>query len=151
MDNSMVIFQKYGLVNSSLTYSEIANAFLTLGYTSKAGNTYFSALRIGEGLLIKEDIGEASYGSFLNAVRIFSLKSKTLLAENIFNGKWYSENAVKSVARKMLLDLLKEAHLKGQISFDEDFANRQIDRVLDIAFNEDQRKKLEDNAIKYLK
>lgn len=151
MDNSMVIFQKYGMVNSSLTYSEIANAFLTLGYTSKAGNTYFSVLRIGEGLLIKEDIGEASYGSFLNAVRIFSLKSKTLLAENIFSGKWYSENVVKSAARKMLIDLLKEAHQIEHISFDEDFANRQIDKVLDIAFNEDQRKMLENNTIKYLK
>ena len=36
------------LSGSSLTYNPEKNVFLTLGYTSAAGNTYYGALRLSK-------------------------------------------------------------------------------------------------------
>ena len=81
MTNSIAIFQKHGLVNSNLSYSEVANAFLSTGYTSSAGNTYFNSIRVAEGILIKEDIGNGYKYAFLNGIKIYSIKDKTLIVD----------------------------------------------------------------------
>lgn len=150
MENSMVLFQKYGLANSSCTYSEAANAFLSMGYTSMAGNNYFSAFRFAEGILIKEDIGEASYGSFINCIRIYSIKDKTLLTERSYHAKWYSMQTIENEAIEMLVNFLKEAADRQGINYDKFKAHNIISEVVGKAMREDQRKMLENHSMKYL-
>lgn len=150
MTNSIQLFEKYGLTNSKLSYSEVANAFLTTGYTSIAGNTYFNSIRIAEGILIKEDVGEGWYKTFLNGIKIYSLKDKILLADRSFHNVGYSKNTVQSFANEMLLDVLRDASISNGDVLDEHEANRVIARVLNQAMNEDQKQLLLQQSKKYL-
>jgi hypothetical protein len=152
MSNSIQLFQKFGLVNSQVSYSEIANAFLTSGYVSGLGHTYFSSVRVAEGLLIKDNIGEAHWGTtYLNHVSIYSVKDKVLIAEGNFHALPYSKERVKDIAKRLLLQTLKEAAADSNESLDENEANRIIDKVLNQAMNEDQRQLLIKQTQKYLK
>ena len=45
------------LSGSSLTYNPEKDIYLTMGYTSQAGNTYFRAIRMSKRLAIFYDIG----------------------------------------------------------------------------------------------
>jgi len=150
MSNTLTIFEKHGLVNSNISYSEIANAFLTAGYTSNAGNTYFNSFRFAEGILIKEDVGHGYARSFLNGIKIYSIKDKTLLAEKHFHCAFYSKSLVKHVAKNMLLSVLEDAAANEGYYFDKNKSNQIIDKVLTQAMNEDQRKIMVQQTQKYL-
>lgn len=151
MATSMVLFEKMGLTNSSLTYSEYANAFLSAGFVSRVGNIYYNSIRIAEGVLIKEDVGDAHYGiTFLNCIKIYTIKTKTLITEKHFYGLKYSKNKVRYYAFEMLLDSLRDAHKMSHTYFNEEEAKRQVERVLEMAFNEDQRKVLIENTKRFL-
>jgi len=142
MTNSITIFEKHGLINSNVSYSEVANAFLSTGYTSQEGNTYFNSIRVAEGILIKEDVGVGYARTFLNGLQIYSIKDKTLLVDRTFNCLFYSKQTVKSKAKKMIIDVLREASISQGLYFDENNASSIIDRVLDKAIKEDQREML---------
>ncbi len=147
----MVLFEKMGLAKSNLSYSEYANAFLTSGYTSRVGNTYYNSIRIAEGILIKEDVGDANYGiTFLNGIKIYTIKTKTLISSKSYNGLRYSKQVVRSESFEMLFDTLKEAHKNTNTYFNEFDVKRHINIVLDRAFDEDQRKVLIDNTQRFL-
>ena len=151
MSTSMVLFEKMGLTNSNLSYSEYANAFLTSGYISMVGNTYYNSIRIAEGILIKEDVGDAHYGiTFLNGIKIYTIKTKTLLGSKSYNGLRYSKQVVRSESFKILYETLKEAHKNANTYFNEFEVKRHINLVLDRAFDEDQRKVLIDNTQRFL-
>lgn len=150
MDKTMVIFEKYGLINSTVSYSEMANAFLTTGYTSAAGNTYFNSIRLAEGILIKEDIGVGYAHTFLNGLKIYSIKDKTLIADKAFHSLFYNPLNVTKEAKKMLMNLLEEVASQGNIFFDRLSAERTIDTVLKKAMNNDQRSMIINQAQKYL-
>ena len=68
MNNTLTLLKKNGLINSNISYSSVANAFLSKGYTSTAGNTYFNSIRVAEGILIKEDVGQGYAHTFLNGI-----------------------------------------------------------------------------------
>lgn len=150
MKNETVIFEKYGLMNSTVSYSEVANAFLTSGYTSAAGNTYFNSIRVAEGILIKEDIGEGFAHTFLNGIKIYSIKDKTLIADKTFHTAFYSKLKVKSEAKKMLMELLEDAALQRNIFFDRFSAEKTVEKVLSQAIDFDQRKMVINQAKKHL-
>jgi len=150
MSNSLTLFKKFGLVNSGINYSEVANAFLSTGYTSAAGNTYFNSFRFAEGILIKEDAAQEYARSFLNGIKIYSVKDKILLAEKHFHCVFYSKGTVKHHAKKMLLSVLKDAAANDGYHFDQKKANQIIDKVLTQAMNEDQRKIMVQQTQKYL-
>ncbi|MCQ7926304.1 hypothetical protein NP234_24265, partial [Salmonella enterica] len=59
------------LSGSSLTYNEKHNVYLTVGYTSAAGNTYYKALRVSERLGVYYDLGEGYAHTFLNGITLF--------------------------------------------------------------------------------
>lgn len=152
MSNSIQLFQKFGLVNSNVSYSEIANAFLTNGYTSGIGHTYFSTIRVAEGILIKDDIGDAHWGTtYLNNIRIYSIKDKVLIAEGHFHALVYSKEKVREIAKKLLMDTLKNAAGNRNERLNEFEAERVVNKVLDQAMNEDQRQLLIKQTQKYLK
>lgn len=151
MSTSMVLFEKMGLAKSNLTYSEYANAFLTSGYTSMVGNTYYNSIRIAEGILIKEDVGDAHYGiTFLNGIKIYTIKTKTLIASKCYNGLKYSKQTVRSESFELLFETLKEAHRNSNTYFNEFEVKRHINMVLNQAFDEDQRKVLMENTQRFL-
>lgn len=150
MNHSLTIFEKYGLINASVSYSEIANAFLSTGYTSAAGNTYFNAIRLAEGILIKEDIGHGYARTFLNGLRIYSIKDQTLLIDKRFHVKYYSVSTVKLEAKGLLLKFLATAARKEGYSFDARQAGIMIDKILDNAFRTNQLEMLKQQTQKYL-
>jgi hypothetical protein len=150
MSKTKVIFEKYGLMNSNVSYSEVINAFLTSGYTSAAGNTYFNSIRMAEGILIKEDIGEGYARTFLNGIKIYSIKDKTLIADKTFRTVFYSTLKVKSEAKKMLMKLIEDAAIKENTFFDRCIAERVIEKVLNQAVNTDQRAMVINQSKKYL-
>jgi len=150
MTNSMTLFEKYGLVNSKINYSEVANAFHTTGYTSMAGNTYFNSLWFAEGILIKEDVGIGYAYPFLNGLSIYSIKDKTLLADKNFHCVFYSKSTVKYYAKNMLLKMLKKAAKKEGYFFDKKKAKKIIKRILKQAMNENQGELMLKQTQKYL-
>jgi len=139
MNNSTVIFEKYGLINSNVTYSKVANTFLTKGYTSATGNTYFNSIRMAEGILIKEDVGVGYARTFLNGIKIYSTKDKSLIADKTFHSVFYSALKVKNESKIMLIKILEEVAVKDGIYFDLTKAESIIDRLLNNAINTDQR------------
>lgn len=150
MSKIPMIFEKYGLVNSAVSYSEVTNAFLTSGYTSVAGNTYFNAIRMAEGILIKEDIGQGYARTFLNGIKIYSIKDKTLIADKTFHTVFYSPLKVKIEAKKMLMNLLQDAASHEGAYFDRQTTENAIEKILDMAMNNDQRSVAIDQSKKYL-
>lgn len=150
MNNSIAIFEKYGLTNANISFSEVANAFLTSGYTSSAGNTYFNSIRIAEGILIKEDVGIGYARTFLNGLKIYSIKDKTLLADKTFHTVFYSPTMVKNQAKKMLLDVLETAAHNEGYEFDYVSAEILIDKILTDAMNSNQMEVLKQQTKKYL-
>lgn len=150
MTNSITIFQKHGLINSNLSYSEVANAFLSSGYTSRAGNTYFNSVRVAEGILIKEDIGQGYKYTFLNGIKIYSIKDKTLLADKSFHNLIYSKSRIKIEAKQLLLKMLQDASILEGYTFDYHQAEKIVENLLDKALNENQHKIMLAQAKRYL-
>jgi hypothetical protein len=138
MNNSMTLFEKHGLINANISYSEVANAFLTSGYTSSAGNTYFNSVRVAEGILIKEDVGVGYAHAFLNGLKIYSIKDKTLIADKSFNTVYYSASRVKMESKKMLLNVLEIASKNEGYIFDYKSAEVLIEKILTNAINSNQ-------------
>ncbi len=150
MTNSVQLFEQCGLINAKVNYSQVANAFLTTGYTSMAGNTYFNSIRVAEGIIIKEDVGEGWWKTFLNGIKIYSIKDKTLLADRSFHNLGYSKTTVRNHVKEMLINVLRDAAQSKGSYLDEREANRVIDRVLNQAMNEDQRELILQQSQKYL-
>ena len=92
-NNSLALLNKFGLAKTgSFNYSDQSNAFLGNGFTSAAGNTYFNSLRFVEGILVKEDVGQGYSRTFINAIRIYDIKSKDLLCEKSYHCAYYSKS-----------------------------------------------------------
>ncbi len=150
MNNSVANFEKYGLINANISYSEVANTFLTSGYTSSAGNTYFNSIRVAEGILIKEDVGVGYAHSFLNGLRIYSIKDQTLIADKSFHTVYYSVSRVKAESKMMLLDVLQTAATNEGYAFDYFQAEALVDKILNKAIHSNQVEVLRQQTQKYL-
>ena len=149
MSKELVINQ-FGLEKGSLTFSEQANAFLSKGYTSQAGNTYFNALRFAEGIVIKENIGQGYAYPFLNGIRIYSLKDKELIADEYYHCLFYSKSTVKQKVVNLLMGVLRDAAINQGVTLIESEAEKQIERMIDQAININQIEMLEKQGRKYL-
>jgi hypothetical protein len=151
MSNSIAILQKHGLINSYFSYSDVANAFLSSGYTSSAGNTYFNSIRVAEGILIKEDVGQGYAHTFLNGIKIFSIKDKTLLADKSFNNVRYNKTRIKIEAKKLLLKMLVDSSCREGYTLNYTKAEEVIDNLLNRALNENQNDLILKETKQYLK
>jgi len=136
----------FGITKTGISYSESANAFLTPGYTSNAGNTYYSAVRFAEGILIKDDIGEGYAYTFLNGISIYSIKNKELLAARGYFSKIYSKYKVRDEAIDMLLEVLIVAAKREGYQINIDQARETVTKIVDKAMNDDQRNILQLSA-----
>jgi len=104
--------------SAELTFNAGKNIFLTQGYTSMAGNTYYQGVRFSDRIIITQQLGQGYFYAFLNGIRIFGFNGKeaTLIAEKSFNCCVYSDYNVKSESEKLIKEFLKsQAEISGSI------------------------------------
>lgn len=81
-ENSLVL----ATINSALpafagggvSYNDIARMFLTMGWTSLAGNTYLEGMRYSDKIVLKYNIGQGYYYTFLNGISIYAFDGREL-------------------------------------------------------------------------
>ena len=106
------------LSGESLTYNAAKNVYLTLGYTSAAGNMYYKAIRFSEKLAVFYHIGQGYARTFLNGITLFcwdGTKAK-IIGQKFWGGyDWhdFSEYFAKEQSILMLRGFL-EGQLKLQ-------------------------------------
>ena len=120
------------LSGSSVTYNEANNIFLSEGYTSAAGNTYFQGIRLSDRLIIDLQLGQGYRYLFLNGIRIYGYngREKHLIASRNLNCCAFSEKNSCSECEDMIKDYLySQSKLMGQTVDDstlENFAHSLI-------------------------
>ena len=110
------------LSGSTLTYNAEKNLFLTVGYTSAAGNTYFDAIRLSDRIAVYCSIGQGYFYTFLNAIKVFcwdGIKPR-LIGQRSFGGfgNWvcFSESFVRQKTIEIVKDFLHgQTKLAGQV------------------------------------
>lgn len=115
------------LSGESLTYNAAKNVYLTLGYTSAAGNMYYKAIRFSEKLAVFYHIGQGTFRTFLNGITLFcwdGTKAK-IIGQKFWGGcdNWrdFSEYFAKEQSILMLRDFLtSQAKLQGAHVSDQD-------------------------------
>lgn len=138
MSKEIVLSRIMGLSTQSFSFSAPANAFVGNGYTSGAGNHYFSFIRFADGILIKEEIGIGYKYQFINAIRIYSIKDKTLLADSTFHGEIYNPERIKTLAIQMLMQKLRESAALENYRIDETEASKTIRQLVCDAYQVNQ-------------
>ena len=103
------------LSGSSLTYNPEKNVFLTMGYTSNAGNTYYRAIRLSNRLAVYYDLGEGYKYTFLNGITLFAWDGQkaNIIAKKTWGGydwRCFNESDAKNESILMLKD-----YLAGQV------------------------------------
>ena len=113
------------LSGSSLTYNPEKNVYLTLGYTSAAGNTYYKAIRLSDRLAVYYHIGEGHTHSFLNGITLFAWNGQKakVIAQKLWGGynnwRYFNERTAKEESIIMLKDFLAgQAKAMGSIIAD---------------------------------
>ncbi|MCW5925076.1 MAG: hypothetical protein KIS77_22360 [Saprospiraceae bacterium] len=127
-----------GMTNA-VTYRPDQNAFVGTGYTSAAGNTYFSTARLTAAIAIRTDIGIGYARVFLNAIHIYSADGqRRLLAHRDYHCCFYSEQAVMSGAIALLRDLILDSIPADQRAHAEADARLLAERIVREAYTNDQ-------------
>ena len=106
------------LSGESLTYNAAKNVFLTMGFTSAAGNTYYKTVRLSNRLVVYYDLGQGYIHTFLNGIKLFCWDGQkaNLIAQKYWGGSnWcvFSEFFAKEQSILMLKEFL-EGQLKLQ-------------------------------------
>lgn len=117
---------KLPVITGSLwTYIPDKNLFLTRGYTSRAGNTYYQVIQASERLIVCYDIGEGYKHTFLNGIKIFGWNGR--IPQLICSRKWgglewkiFNEKFAKSQTKLMLKN-----HIKTQLLLSGKYADEQ--------------------------
>lgn len=115
MDTSLALIAAKALPalsGSSLTYNAEKNVYLTLGYTSAAGNTYYRAIRLSDRLAVYYHIGQGYAHTFLNGITLFAWNGQkaNIIAQKFWGGcNWrcFNERSAKEESILMLKDFLK--------------------------------------------
>ena len=120
------------------TYNPEKNIYLTMGYTSPVGNTYFKAVRFSDRLAVHYDIGQGYYYMFLNGITLFAWDGTraVIIGKKTWGGSnWcpFSENYAKELTIEMLNNYLKgQALASGQYINEQQllsFSRQMIDDV----------------------
>ena len=117
------------LSGESLTYNDARNVFLTLGYTSAAGNMYYKAIRLSNRLMVYYDLGQGYAYTFLNGIKLFAFDGPkaTLIAQKYWGGSDYrifNEYFAKEQSILMLKSFLEgQLRLQGANVSDQELSN----------------------------
>ena len=127
------------LSGASVTYNPEKNVYLTLGYTSAAGNTYFKAVRFSDRLAVHYDIGEGYAYTFLNGITLFAWDGSkaVIIGTKMWGGcgNWvcFSERFAMEQTILMLKNYLEgQAKAIGQSVSDQQllaFSRQMVDDV----------------------
>jgi hypothetical protein len=86
-------------------YRSDINAFVTQGYTSEAGNSYFDVIRVSSAVVTKIDVGIGYAHTFCNGISIYSADgSKTLLMRRYY----HNYRPTEAVVRAQMIELTAE-------------------------------------------
>ena len=99
------------LSGASVTFNPEKNVYLSLGYTSAAGNSYFKAVRFSNRLAVHFDIGQGYCHTFLNGITLFAWDGQkaVIIGKKMWGGcNWrcFSEQYAKEQTINMLKDYL---------------------------------------------
>ncbi len=131
------------LSGESLTYNAAKNVFLTMGYTSAAGNMYYKAVRLSNRLVVYYDLGQGYAYTFLNGIKLFAFDGAKaqLIAQKNWGGcdyRIFSEQFAKEQSILMLKGFLEgQLKLQGVNVSDQDLTSFARNMV-----EETQRKQL---------
>ena len=134
-----IILKQFGITKENVKYSKKINAFLSNGYTSISGNTYYNVARFAEGILIIEDAGNGHTHTFLNGLKIYSLEKKELIAEVHFSNYIYSNSKVEYHAIKILINALIEAANSNNYLLNINQVRTIVTQTIKNAMKTDQR------------
>lgn len=100
------------LSGNSLTYNAEKNVYLTHGYTSAAGNTYYKVARFSKHLAVLYNIGEGYAHTFLNGITLFCWDNRKakIIAQKFWGGynwKWFTEQFAKEQSILMLKEFIE--------------------------------------------
>lgn len=113
IENRLTLAVKSALpsLGNEVSYNQVANMFLSAGYTSAAGNTYQEGLRLSKYLAVNFSIGHGWYYSFLNGIRLFIWDGNKpkLVMERLFNCYYWSESAARDEVVSMLKEYLRNS------------------------------------------
>ena len=121
------------LSGSSVTYNAQKNIFLTEGYTSAAGNTYFQGIRASDRIAIKYNIGIGYCHTFLNGIEVYGYDGHQtkLVGSRIFNCYFFNENNAKKEAIDIVMNYMKgQAKMLGALIDNDqltDFSAKLVD------------------------
>ena len=107
---------------SLVTYNSRNNIFLSSGYTSAAGNTYFQGLRLSDRIIINYDFGQGYAHLFLNGIRIYGYdgNQKQLISSRSYYSQCFSEQYAKAECQSMVREyLIGQMRLMGSTCINE--------------------------------
>ena len=126
------------LSGEQLTYNAAKNVYLTLGYTSAAGNMYYKAIRVSNRLAVYYELGQGYAHTFLNGIKLFcwdGQKAK-VIAQKSWGGNDYrifNEQFAKEQSILMLKSFLAgQLKIQGAHVSDQDvlsFARNMIEET----------------------
>ncbi|MCQ2218429.1 MAG: hypothetical protein MJZ33_08110 [Paludibacteraceae bacterium] len=99
------------LSGNPLSYNPKKNVYLTLGYTSAAGNTYYKAIRVSNRLAVYYHLGQGYAHTFLNGITLFAWNGQkaNIIAQKFWGGcdwRCFNERTAKEESIIMLKDFL---------------------------------------------
>lgn len=152
MQNSeLQLFQKVGIAQTgNYNYSEIANSFLSDGYTSSAGNTYFNSIWFVDGLAILADIGQGHTWTFLNGLKIINIKDKQLIYDEHFHCYRYNKMSMMLTITNQVSRIIVDSAFKQGLKIDPQEVFNKVQNFIREGFMKDQRYMLNYNSKKFL-
>lgn len=101
---------------SKVTYCASANMYVTSGYTSRAGNTYFQGVQMSDRIVIKYNIGQGYAHTFLNGLQIYGFNGQStfLIGTRSFYNYWYDNSYHQSLALKEAAQIVAD-YLRSQM------------------------------------
>lgn len=121
---------------SRVTYNEKHNIYLSDGYTSAAGNTYFQGIRLNDRLVVKYNFGQGYAYLFLNGISLYcydGYDTKLIACRGYYCQCWnesFARHECKDMLKDFLLSQTKMLNQPVSQSQLEDFSAAMIDSVM---------------------
>lgn len=132
------------LSGASVTYNPEKNIYLTMGYTSHAGYSYFKAIRFSDRLAVHYDMGQGYYHTFLNGITLFAWDGTkaVIIGQKTWGGcNWhiFSEDFAKNQTVIMLKNYLEgQAKAMNQVVEEQQLLSFSRSMVNDL-YNKQKR------------
>ncbi|MBD5387536.1 hypothetical protein HDR70_06600 [bacterium] len=127
------------LSGSPVIYIPEKNVYVTPGYTSASGNTYYKALRYSDYLAVHYDIGEGYARTFLNGITLYCWDGPNgvIIGKKMWGGygNWvgFSEHFAMEQTVQMLKNYLAgQAKILGQYHSEQQLLSFSRQMVEDI-------------------